>query len=210
MCITFCKVRHNVRLITASFPGRYHQKAGKPGLWEPATLTHRLEPASPATLTRRVMKRYNLEASLRSVTDMRDNPKTINPNSNVARCRFSDLWSQSFISVNCIFTAFDPQWFTLPHYKSSGSVIQPSYVSTIDKCSVTCLQILNCVGYDWDLINNKCHTHANVIDFNAKQQTPLNADFVQRVLNMVPLGCASDWHGLQWNTTKLLNLCSFL
>ena len=119
---------------------------------------------------------------------MRDNPKTIKPRQGVV----FQIYDHNHYFCKLRITAFGSLWFTLPHYKSSGSVVQPSYVSTIDKCSVTCLQILNWVGYDWDLINNKCYTHANVIDFNAKQQTPLNADFDQRVLNMVPLGCASE------------------
>ena len=44
-----------------SFPCRYRQKAGFVGPCELATLTRRLEPASPATLTRRLMKRPTIQ-----------------------------------------------------------------------------------------------------------------------------------------------------
>ena len=42
-------------LYETSFPSRYRQKAGFAGLWEPATLTRRREPASRVMRTRRLM-----------------------------------------------------------------------------------------------------------------------------------------------------------
>ena len=62
------------------FPADIGRKPASPARAprEPVTLKRRREPALPGTLTRRLMKRHNMAAPVWTVTDMCDNPKTMN------------------------------------------------------------------------------------------------------------------------------------
>ena len=75
-CITYIDFPFPCQYSMPTFPANI----GFAGPYERATLKRRREPTPPVTRARRLMKRPNMAAPVWSVTDMRDNPKTINRN----------------------------------------------------------------------------------------------------------------------------------